>query len=106
MPIPFAQKPRLILYKRDIYDYAENINLGLLLRNRYPEFNKIIESQFFDLISRWQRPDGSFRSKQLLFGWNNVPYHRWAQSQLFRSLSLWFLFEKNKNDDINYAGIQ
>lgn len=106
LPIPFAKKQRLILYKRDIYDYAENINLGLLLRDRYPEFNTIIDSQFLDLISRWQRTNGSFRSKQLLFGWNSVPYHRWAQSQLFRSLSLWYLSDKKKSDDINYEGIQ
>ena len=39
-----------------------------------------------DLLVRWQKSDGSFRTRQLLFGWDNVPMHRWAQSQLFRSL--------------------
>ena len=37
--------------------------------------------------SRWQKPDGSFRSRRLLLGWDNVPMHRWAQAQLFRSLA-------------------
>ena len=37
-------------------------------------------------VARWQKPDGSFRSRQLQLGWDEVPMHRWAQSQLFRSL--------------------
>ena len=32
--------------------------------------------------------DGSFRSRKLMLGWDNVPMHRWAQAQLFRSLAL------------------
>jgi hypothetical protein len=39
-----------------------------------------------DLLARWQKPNGSFRGRELLVGWDNVPMHRWAQSQLFRSL--------------------
>ena len=34
----------------------------------------------------WQKADGSFRARELLLGWDNVPMHRWAQSQIFRSL--------------------
>jgi hypothetical protein len=33
----------------------------------------------------------SFRARELLVGWDNVPMHRWAQSQVFRSLSLSWL---------------
>jgi hypothetical protein len=33
------------------------------------------------------KSDGSFRSRELLAGWDNVPMHRWAQSQMFRSLA-------------------
>ena len=68
----------------------------LLYLQNYKEINRNLKSQLSDLLSRWQKPDGSFRTRQLLFGWNNVPYHRWAQAQLFRSLSLWF-FEENKD---------
>jgi len=94
LPKPFAIAPRLVLYRRDLYNYAESINLGLLLRRQFEAFNSILESQLKDLTTRWKKPDGSFRSRQLLFGWNNVPYHRWAQSQLFRSLSLWLNLEQ------------
>ena len=39
-----------------------------------------------DLFARWHKSDGSFRARELLLGWDNVPMHRWAQAQLFRSL--------------------
>ena len=36
-----------------------------------------------------REPDGSFRSRQLLLGWDDVPMHRWAQAQMFqKSLAL------------------
>jgi hypothetical protein len=96
LPKSFAKAPRITLYRHELYDYAESINLGLLLRERFGEFNKILESQLEDLTARWIKPDGSFRTRQLLLGWNNVPYHRWAQSQMFRSLSFWLELEQKK----------
>ncbi|MBI5092965.1 MAG: hypothetical protein HZB26_11065 [Candidatus Hydrogenedentes bacterium] len=91
LPIPFAKAPRLVMYRRDLYDYAECVNLALLLRERMPEWNRVLDTVLADLFARWQKPDGSFRSRQLRFGWDNCPMHRWAQSQLFRSLTrlLW-----------------
>jgi hypothetical protein len=88
LPIPFAVPPRLTLHKRELYDYAEGINLCLLLRERHPACDQVLEALVGDLLERWQKKDGSFRTREMLVGWNNVPYHRWAQSQLFRSLSL------------------
>jgi hypothetical protein len=41
-----------------------------------------------DLFDRWIKSDGSFRTRELYLGWDDVPLHRWAQSQLFRSLCL------------------
>jgi hypothetical protein len=50
------------------------------------------------MLADWQRPDGAFRARKLLIGWDDVPMHRWAQSQMFRSLS--FLLSKNmKNSE-------
>ena len=56
------------------------------VKRRYPELVRVLETVLNDLLSRWQKPDGSFRSRKLYIGWDNVPMHRWAQSQLFRSL--------------------
>lgn len=86
LPLPFSKRPRLTVYRRELYDYAECINLGALLQGRFPELDRIVTAVVADLLARWQRPDGSFRSRQLFVGWDNVPMHRWAQAQVFRSL--------------------
>jgi hypothetical protein len=96
LPKPFAKAPRIVLYRRELYDYAESINLAILHREKDHRFEKTLCSQLSNLLSRWQKPDGSFRTRQLLLGWNNVPYHRWAQSQLFRSLSFLLLQARSK----------
>ena len=88
LPKPFSKAPRLTIYRRELYDYAECINIATLLKGRFPELDKRLETVLNDIMTRWQRPDGSFRSRHLLFGWDNVPMHRWAQAQLFRSLCL------------------
>jgi len=88
LPKPFSSRPRMTVYKRELYDYAESINLAVLLRGRFPELDRRLSSVLNDILTVWQKPDGSFRSRRLLLGWDNTPMHRWAQSQLFRSLCL------------------
>jgi len=91
VPKPFAKAPRLIVYRRELYDYAECINLGMLLRGRFEKLDRIVDGIVDQVLTVWQKPNGSFRSRQLLLGWDNVPMHRWAQAQLFRSLCLLLL---------------
>jgi hypothetical protein len=86
-PKPFARAPRLTVYRHELYDYAECLNLATLLRGRFPELDAIGAVVLRETLDRWQKPDGSFRARRLLLGWDNVPMHRWAQSQMFRSLS-------------------
>jgi len=86
LPIPFSRRPRLTVYKRELYDYAECINLGTLLLGQFEELEKILSIAVKDVFARWKKLNGSFRSRELLIGWDNVPMHRWAQSQMFRSL--------------------
>jgi len=88
LPKPFAKAPRLTVYKRELYDCAECLNLGVLLAGRYPEFDAANERLLRHLFIRWAKCDGSFRSRKLLVGYDNVPMHRWGQSELFRSLCL------------------
>jgi hypothetical protein len=76
------------VYRHELYDYAECINLGTLLAGRSTELDARRHSAVEDLLCRWRKRDGSFRSRRLMFGWDNVPMHRWAQAQLFRSLAL------------------
>jgi len=98
LPKPFSRRPRMTVYRRELYDYAECINVAVLLEGRFPELDQIL-SRVLKHLDEWQKPDGSFRSRQLLLGWDNVPMHRWAQSQLFRSLS--FFVARNLNQSQN-----
>ena len=96
-PKPFSIAPRLTVYKQELYDYAECINLGILLNDRFDSLHVVFNKTLEDLFMRWQRRDGSFRSRKLIFGWDNVPMHRWAQAQIFRSLSYLVFTHKQKN---------
>jgi len=86
LPLPFSKRPRMTVYKRELYDYAESINLAVLLSGRLEQLDKVLSNVVTDLLTRWQKSDGSFRARELFVGWDNVPMHRWAQSQMFRSL--------------------
>lgn len=90
LPKPFSRRPRLTVYRRELYDYAECINVGVLLKGRFTELDRIVSGVIE--MKGWRKSDGSFRSRQLLLGWDNTPMHRWAQSQLFRSLCF-FLYD-------------
>lgn len=94
LPRPFAKAPRVTIYKRELYDYAECINLLLMARNRGARFDAALRRVLEDLLARWQRPTGAFRTRQMLAGWNNVPMHRWGQSEMFRSLCLFLVSAK------------
>jgi hypothetical protein len=96
LPKPFSSRPRLIVYRRELYDYAEAINLAVLLQGRFPILDNLLSSVINDIVTVWQKPDGSFRSRRLLMGWDNTPMHRWALAQLFRSLC--FLMVRNTSN--------
>jgi uncharacterized protein YyaL (SSP411 family) len=86
-PRPFAEStwPRLTVL--ELYDYAEALNLALLLRHDLPT-----EAQADELA---QRLVGDFQTGEGYFVTrisrgavrNRVPYHRWAQAQAFCALA-------------------
>jgi hypothetical protein len=94
MPRPFSKAPRLTVYKCELYDCAECINLCVLLRKDFPQLEKTLKTVVAGILENWIKPDGSFRSRKLIFGWDNVPMHRWAQSQMFRALAFYLREEK------------
>jgi hypothetical protein len=106
LPIPFSKRPRLTVYRRELYDYAESLNLAVLLAGRFRELDEIASRVVADLLGRWQRSDGSFRARKLLAGWDNVPMHRWAQSQLFRSLSFLLYAQKKTQHETSRGSSQ
>jgi hypothetical protein len=88
LPKPFARRPRLTVYRRELYDCAECLNLGALLSGRFTDLDRVVHHTLKDILQHWVLPQHSFRSRKLLVGWDNVPMHRWGQSQMFRSLAL------------------
>jgi hypothetical protein len=96
LPKPFSKAPRLTVYKRELYDCAECINLCLVLRDRFPQLETTLETVVAGILKDWIKPDGSFRSRRLHLGWDNVPMHRWGQAQMFRSLAFLYLREAHE----------
>ncbi len=101
LPKPFAKPPRLIIYKRELYDLAEAVNLALLLREQIPAFNGVLENCVNEITGPFQLESGALRTRKLLIGWNNVPMHRWGLSIAFRSLCLFLLQVKNGSIESN-----
>jgi hypothetical protein len=99
LPKPFSRAPRLTVYKRELYDCAECINLCLLLRDRFPQLETTLERVVKGILKDWIKPDGSFRSRRLHLGWDNVPMHRWGQAQMFRSLAFYLREESSLTSD-------
>ena len=97
LPKPFSKAPRLTVYKRELYDCAECINLCLLLRERFPQLKPTLEKVVAHILNVWVKRDGSFRSRKLHLGWDNLPMHRWGQAQMFRSLA--FYLREARADD-------
>jgi hypothetical protein len=89
LPKPFSKAPRPTVYKRELYDCAECINLCLLLRDRFPASERTLQKVVAHIVKSWVKRDGSFRSRKLHLGWDNVPMHRWGQAQMFRSLAFY-----------------
>jgi hypothetical protein len=96
LPKPFSRRPRITVYRRELYDYAEFVNLAILLKGRFPKLDNYLPAVLNDLLDVWQSRDGSFRCRRLLVGWDSTPMHRWAESQLFRSLCL-LLYRESQN---------
>ena len=99
LPKPFSRRPRLTVYRRELYDYAECINVAVLLKGRFPALDERLSRLI--TLNGWRKKDGSFRSRQLLLGWDNTPMHRWAQSQLFRSLCFLLYHDAHERDTMN-----
>jgi len=99
LPKPFSKAPRLTVYKRELYDCAECINLCLLLRDEFPQLETTLQVVIGGILNEWVKPDGSFRSRRLYCGWDNVPMHRWGQSQMFRSLA-YYLNKTKKTEEL------
>ena len=54
---PFSKAPRLTVYKRELYDCAECINLCLILRESFPQLEETLRTVIYEIIKNWVNPD-------------------------------------------------
>ena len=71
-----------------MYDYAEGISLGVLLKDNIEgalEFARLLAE---DLVDKFQLEDGYFVTRVSTLGTKNkIPYLRWPQAQIFYALT-------------------
>lgn len=96
-PKPYAVLKRIQLVQIEIYDYAEGISLGVLLKDEIPEAFELAKKLAYDVYLNYQFSDGHFLTRVNRGSLhNNVPYLRWPQAQMFFALST--LLNNVKND--------
>jgi len=88
VPKPFANIGRVQLTKIEMYDYAEGISLGVLLKDDIPGAFEMAQKLSQDIMSKYQCKDGHFVTRVSKGGLlNTVAYLRWPQSQMFHALT-------------------
>lgn len=87
-PRSFAVAPRLQIVRLEMYNFAEAISLGVLLRDNIPEAFDHAKSLATNLVHSYQLPAGHWVTRVYLGGLRHtVPFLRWPQSQLFLALT-------------------
>lgn len=87
-PKSFAIAPRLQIVRLEMYNIAEAITLGVLLRNDISGALAVAETLAARLIRRYGLPAGYWVTRVYLGGIKHtLPFLRWPQSQLFLALT-------------------
>lgn len=87
-PKSFAIAPRLQIVRLEMYNVAEAITLGVLLRNDIPGALALAETLAARLTRRYALPAGYWVTRVYLGGIKHtLPFLRWPQAQLFLALT-------------------
>jgi hypothetical protein len=88
LPKSFAIQPRAQIVKLEMYNFAEAITLGALLRDFIPDAFGHAQKLATILCERHQLPDGHFVTRVYRGGFRHTfPFLRWPQAQLFYALT-------------------
>jgi hypothetical protein len=88
VPKYYAKKPRTEIVRLEMYNLAEAITLGALLRNEIPEAFQMANHLAQLLVEKYQLPDGHFVTRVYRGGIRHTfPFLRWPQAQLFYALT-------------------
>jgi len=88
LPKSFTIQPRTQLVKLEMYNFAEAITLGALLRDTIPAAFAHAQQLAAWLVAKHQLADGHFTTRVYRGGWRHTyPFVRWPQSQIFYALT-------------------
>jgi hypothetical protein len=88
LPKAFALEPRTQIVTLEMYNFAEAITLGALLRDFIPDAFAMAQKLATVLCEKYQLPDGHFVTRVYRGGFRHTfPFLRWPQAQLFYSLT-------------------
>jgi hypothetical protein len=88
LPKSFAVQPRTQIVKLEMYNFAEAITLGALLRDSIPGAFELAQKLATVLCEQHQLADGHFVTRIFRGGFRHTfPFLRWPQAQLFYALT-------------------
>ena len=88
LPKAFAIEPRTQIVTLEMYNFAEAITLGGLLRDFIPGAFDVAQKLATVLCEKYQLSDGHFVTRVYRGGFRHTfPFLRWPQAQLFYSLT-------------------
>ena len=88
LPRSFALQPRTQIVRLEMYNVAEAITLGTLLRSQIPEAFDLAQNLARATVSTYQTPAGCFVTRVYLGGLRHtLPFLRWPQAQMFYALT-------------------
>jgi hypothetical protein len=87
-PKSFAIEPRKQITRLEMYNMAEAVTLGALLRPDIPEAFELAGQLAEKMSKHYQCSDGHFVTRVYSGGWRHtLPFLRWPQAQLFYALT-------------------
>ena len=99
-PVSFAIKPRTQLVSLEMYDVAEAITLGALLKDEAPGALALAHTLARRVRERWQLRDGHFITRAYRGGLRHtLPFLRWSQAQVFYSITNLLVATSNQGGD-------
>jgi hypothetical protein len=102
-PRTYAVAPRVEIVRLEMYNVAEAITLGTLLRNDVPEAFVLAKSLAARLIAQYQLPSGHWVTRVYRGGIRHtVPFLRWPQSQLFLAVTNLLLAMEQRKQAANW----
>jgi len=101
-PKSYAIAPRVEIVRLELYNVAEAISLGVLLRDDFSDAALLAETQAARLIHRHQVSDGHWVTRIYIGGIRHtLPYLRWPQSQLFLALTNFLVASSKQNNPVS-----